>query len=138
MPGIEDDLNGVFVDIGDPDYNEEEDTPNVNQFVHTRKVDGPVPVIIQATTTGDMTMITVRRRDYPDKQVSCYVDTPEISVILDSLQAHLNLGRYMEYANFIKELGHVVHDPINFRMQMDATLGTTGCDDDRDNISDMF
>lgn len=85
---------------------------------------GPNPVEWKVVVTGDLAVIRFWRKGRPDDAVYFYIGGPEVDVTVEGMRKYFDVGRFESVKDFIKSGPKIIEDPVEFRLRMDATLGS--------------
>lgn len=118
------------------------DTMIIRKEVDT--ADGRVSVIeAQITTNSEapngITWIKLYEKAVPDIFLNFYVDTLNPELILNAIENYYAQGKGPEVAKFILSEGKSVRNPVEFRLKLEATLGSVAMGGDAaDAVRDLF
>jgi hypothetical protein len=91
--------------------------------------DGRVSIIEATITKNDstpdgITWIKMYEEGDPNNFANFFVDTLNPELILTALENYLAKGKGPEIARFLHEEGKTVRNPVEFRLKLEATLGS--------------
>lgn len=118
-----DDEDGFDIaDLGEEEYDAEEDALPTVQIVIRRVVEKPKHVVIEATIGEESTFIKFYKPAYPEEFKFCFIDTLDPEMVLNTLEGKFSEGLLEEVEDFFDKYGRSISDPVKFRLKLDAVV----------------
>jgi len=119
----------------DETFDSEEDTLPADILILRREVTVDISgdrVVLEAHVTkhqgqdDGITWIKMYDLGRPEKFSHCYIDTINGELILDAMENYIRGGRMTEVADFLREDGRAIRNPVTFRLKLESALGGSG------------
>lgn len=122
--GLFDDDDGDEDSVDDETCGGDDTTGDFECQVIQNVSTGPNPVEWKVVVTGDLAVIRFWRKGHPDDAVYFYIAEPEVDVTVDGMRKYFEVGRFESVKDFVKNEPKIIEDPVEFRLRMDAVLGS--------------
>jgi len=118
---------------GDEDDDFSEREYHFEQEIIRREVLEPMHLIIEAQVSAGCTedeqadlytFVQFWHVLDPKHRYHFFIDTGEPETVINALERRFSDGQFHAVRNFIKKKGKTIRDPLEFRLQLDAELGT--------------
>lgn len=111
----EDDAMPIEVLVLGRDIEVESDGRTVRLEAHITKHNGQA---------DGVTWVKMFEKGCPEKFTHCYIDTIDGELILDAIENYVRQGKGPKVAQFIREEGKSIRNPVTFRIKLDSALGS--------------
>lgn len=89
----------------------------------------------QKSQEDGVTWVKMFEKGCPEKFTHCYIDTIDGELILDAIENYVRQGKGPQVAQFIRDEGKTIRNPVTFRIKLDSALGSGSL---RPETDDMF
>lgn len=73
--------------------------------------------------TDGITWLKIYEKATPENFNHCYIDSIDAELILDCIENYVAMGKGPEVAEFLRQDGRSIGDPIAFRIKLETALG---------------
>jgi hypothetical protein len=110
-------------DVGEEQYDREEDSMPISHIVLKREIERPIHVKVEAAIGAESTYLKFYAVRTPERVSYCFIDTLEPDAVLDTLEEKFEEGLLHEVEDFFKGRGRNISNPDLFHMKLSAVVG---------------